>query len=132
MDAKGVPNVIIAEDDSDVSGAMRAAFKMDGFVPHQASTAEECLGKVRELGNMLDAIVMNGRIASDRGKMLIVNIKNINRKVKIFVLAERFEEESKTRVLDYGADEFTTKPLSINTLIEKVNMLLIASSPPKS
>jgi DNA-binding response OmpR family regulator len=105
---------------------------MEGYMPHQAKTAEECLAKVKELGGKLDAIVIDGRLASDRGKMLIVNIRSMDRKAKIFVLAERFEVQNKTRVLDYGADEFTIKPLSINTLVSKVNMLLLQGTPEKA
>jgi DNA-binding response OmpR family regulator len=130
-DSRGVPHIIIAEEDEHVSFVTMAEFKLEGFMPHKAPTAESCLEKVRELGNVLDVILINGKLASDRGAMLIVNIRRINREVKIFVLAERFEEEYKTRVLDYGADEFAIKPLSINTLAEKVDMLLIAGSPKK-
>jgi DNA-binding response OmpR family regulator len=53
-----------------------------------------------------------------------VNIKPINRNIKIFVVAERNEEENKTRVLDYCASEFMLKPLSLETMVEKVNTIL--------
>ena len=132
VDEKGVPNVIIAEEDLHVLTLMMGTSKMDGYLPHKAATAEECIAKTKELGDRLDAIVIDGRLASDRGKMLIVNIRNITRKAKIFVLAERYEEEHKTRVLDYGADEFTVKPLGIDTLVKKVSMLLVAGTPTKS
>ena len=71
---------------------------------------------------------MNGRMASDRMAMVIVNIRNLNRKIKIFVIAERYLNETKTRVLDYGASGFVLKPISINSVVEKVNMLLVQSA----
>jgi DNA-binding response OmpR family regulator len=40
--------------------------------------------------------------------MLIVKIRQVSSTIKIFALADN--ENDKTRVLDYGADEFTTKP----------------------
>ena len=132
VDSRGVPNIVIAEEDEHVSNLIMGTFKLEGFLPHQAKTADACLDKVKQLGDALDAIVINGQLASDRGKMLIVNVRNVNRHVKIFVLAERFEEQYKTRILDYGADEFTVKPISISTLIDKVNMLLIAGTPKKA
>jgi DNA-binding response OmpR family regulator len=55
--------------------------------------------------------------------MLIVNIKRINRNIKIFVVAER-NEENKTRVLDYCASKFVLKPLSLERMVEKVNTIL--------
>lgn len=131
-DGKGVPNIIVAEQDLHVSNLIMGTFKMEGFLPHQVMTAEDCLAKVKELGDKLDAIIIDGRLASDRGTMLIVNIRKMNSKAKIFVLAERFEEEHKTRVLDYGADEFTVKPLSIATLVSKISMLLLQGTPIKA
>jgi DNA-binding response OmpR family regulator len=38
------------------------------------------------------------------------------------VVAE--DETDKTRILDYGADEFMTKPIGIETIVYKMMMLL--------
>jgi len=38
------------------------------------------------------------------------------------VVAE--DETDKTRVLDYGADEFMTKPIGIETIVYKMMILL--------
>jgi hypothetical protein len=45
-------------------------------------------------------------MASDRTTMIIVSIKSLSHKIKIFVISERYWDETKTRVLDYGAGEF--------------------------
>jgi DNA-binding response OmpR family regulator len=70
-------------------------------------------------------ITVNGTIASDRSVMLILNVRRMNKKVKVFVLADRGLSEDKTRMIDYGADEFAVKPLSMQSLINKVNMKLL-------
>jgi DNA-binding response OmpR family regulator len=89
-----------------------------------------------ELGDTIDAITVNGKIASDRSVMLILNAKRMNRKVKVFVLADRGLSEDKIRMMDYGADEFAIKPLSMESLINKVNIKLLEvakeSTPPSS
>ena len=36
--------------------------------------------------------------------------------------------EAKTRIMDYGADEFAVKPMSMESLINKVNMKLLEKS----
>ncbi len=51
---------------------------------------------------------MDGKIAADRAAILIIKVKRINSNIRIMALAE--DENDKTRVLDYGADEFATKP----------------------
>ena len=45
-------------------------------------------------------LLLNGRIAADRGAMVIVKTKRINSDIKILAVAD--DEGDKTRVLDYG------------------------------
>ena len=43
VDEKGVPNVIIAEEDLHVLTLMMGTSKMDGYLPNKDSSAEECI-----------------------------------------------------------------------------------------
>ena len=119
------PNVIVCDNDPELNTFIRNFFKLDGYETHQALSAQECIDKLAELGDKIDAITVNGRIASDRSAMLILNVRRMNRKVKVFVLADRGLSEDKTRIMDYGADEFAVKPLSMQSLIDKVNLKLL-------
>ena len=80
------------------------------------------MNKLNQLEGKVDVICIDGKIAEDRGAMLIVKIKRINPDIKICVVAE--DETIKTRVLDYGADEFIAKPIGIETIVYKMMMLL--------
>lgn len=119
------PNVIVCDNDSELNSFIRNFFKLDGYETHQALSAKECIDKLAELGDTIDAITVNGKIASDRSAMLILNVRRMNKNVKVFVLADRGLSEDKTRIMDYGADEFTVKPLSMQSLINKVNLKLL-------
>lgn len=119
------PHVIVCNDDAELNLFMRNHFKLDGYETHQALSAQECIDKLAELGHKIDAITVNGKIASDRSTMLILNVKRMNRNVKVFVLADKGLSEDKTRIMDYGADEFAVKPLSMQSLIDKVNLKLL-------
>ena len=81
------------------------------------------MNKIKELEDKVDFIFIDGKIAADRGAVLIIKVKKINSDIKIVVLAD--EQNDKTRVLDYGADEFITRPISAESIIDKVNTLLI-------
>jgi DNA-binding response OmpR family regulator len=122
------PHVIVCDDDAELNLFMRNHFKLDGYETHQALSAQECIDKLAELGDKIDAITVNGTIASDRSVMLILNVKRMNRNVKVFVLADKGLSEDKTRIMDYGADEFAVKPLSMESLINKVNIQLIEAT----
>jgi DNA-binding response OmpR family regulator len=43
-------------------------------------------------------------------------------------LADRGLSEDKVRIMDYGADEFTVKPISMESLINKVNLQLLEAA----
>ena len=122
------PHVIVCDDDAELNLFIRNFFKLDGYETHQALSARECIDKIAKLGDTVDAIIVDGKIASDRSAMLILNVKRMNKKVKVVVLADRNLSEEKTRIMDYGADEFAVKPLSIESLIKKVNLTLLEAA----
>ena len=70
---------------------------------------------------------MDGKIAADRSAILIIKVKRINSNIRIMALAE--DENDKARVLDYGADEFATKPISAETIVDKVSGMLLTREP---
>jgi DNA-binding response OmpR family regulator len=85
------------------------------------------LNKVNELGGKVNIVFVDGKIAIDRGAMLIIKVKRVNPNIKIMVLAE--DETDKTRVLEYGADEFTVKPISAESIVDKVYSLSTIREP---
>ena len=117
-----IHTAIVVDDDRDVNLLLAAILKLKKFDVHKVFNAEECLDKLKELEAKVDVICINGKIAADRAAMLIVKIKRINPDIKICTVAE--DETHKTRVLDYGADEFMTKPIGIETIVDKIMILL--------
>ena len=125
------PHVIVCDDDPELNSFIRNFFKLDGYETHQALSAEECIDKLAELGDIFDAITVNGAVASDRSANFILNAKRTNKNVKVFVLADKGLSDDKIRMMDYGAGEFTVKPLSMETLINKVNSQLLEAAAAK-
>jgi DNA-binding response OmpR family regulator len=123
-----IPHVIVCDDDAELNSFIRCHFKLASYETHSALSAKECIDKVKQLGNKIDVITVDGKIASDRSLMLIVNLRRLNKNVKVFVLADRGLSEDKTRIMDYGADEFAVKPLSMESLINKINSRLLEAA----
>lgn len=119
-----IPKVIVLDDDEDIGLAIRAVLRLDGFEVWRTTSVEECLSRLEELRGKVDVIIINGSIASDRNAAIIVKIKSINPAIKILVIAERHQIETKIRIIDYGADEFVLKPLTLDSIANKVTMLL--------
>lgn len=117
------PRVIIVEDNQDVSMVLAALLTLKGAEAYKAHSAQECLDRLNELGGQVDAIGMNGSIAMQQGGLLISRIKEVNRGIKILAVAS--DDTSKAALLRLGADDFGKKPLSAETVVDKILLMLI-------
>ena len=113
---------LVVDDDRDVNIVLAGILKLKKFDVHKVYSAQECLEKLKDLEAKVDVICVNGKIAADRAATLILKVKRINSDIRIFVVAE--DETDKTRVLDYGADLFIAKPIGIETIADKIMILL--------
>ncbi|HKO66153.1 MAG TPA: response regulator [Candidatus Nitrosocosmicus sp.] len=114
--------IIIVTDNPDINIVLSGVFGLNGFKCFKCTTAEEAIAIFHENSEKVDSILIEGKIAADRSTMLIIKVKNKKPTVKIIVLADK--NSTKTRVLDYGADEFVLKPMSAESMTNKVITLL--------
>ena len=115
--------ILTADDNRDVNTLIAATLILKGYEVYKTYSADECLSKLEEFEGKVNVLLLNGKIAAERGTRVIVEAKRINPDIKILAIAE--DENEKTRVLDYGADGFTTKPISVETIVNKISALLV-------
>lgn len=113
---------MIVLENNDAVTNLAGLLWLKGYEVYKASTAEECLSNVSGLSDKMHVVIMSQQVALDGRAMLIVKLKRINVDTKILVLAD--EDTEKTKILDYGADEFTLKPISPENVADKLFMLL--------
>lgn len=116
------PRVFIVQENEDANLVLTGMLWLKGCEPYKFTNWKDCLEKLDEMERKVDVVILGGSIACDRNLMLIVNIKKINMNTKVLVIAD--EDSDKTRILGYGADEFTLKPMSPENVSDKVLMLL--------
>ena len=116
------PRVFIVQENEDANLVLTGILWLKGCEPFKFTNGKECLEKLNEMEGKVDVVIIGGNIASDRNLMLIINIKKINNNTKVLVIADEYSD--KTRILGYGADEFTLKPMSPENVGDKVLMLL--------
>ncbi len=116
------PTLLLALENEDSLSTMAGIMWLKGCNVHKAKTATECLEQIKKLDSRVDAVITSSEIALDRDSKLITNVKKMNINIKILVIGD--ENTDKTMILDYGADEFTLKPLSPENTADKVLMLL--------
>jgi DNA-binding NtrC family response regulator len=116
------PIVILSLEHEDSLSTMAGTLWLKGCNVYKTKSATECLEQIKDLESKVDVVITSSKIAVDREFMLIANIKKMDYNIKILVIGD--ENSDKTMILDYGADEFTLKPLSPENASDKILMLL--------
>ena len=120
-----MPLVLIVDEDKIVVNYLYALFKLSAYEVKMAFRATECLRFLEQFDpSGIDAVLIDGKIAEDKGAMVVSRIKQINRDTKILVLANN--DNPRNIILEYGADDFVIKPVNGETLLSKINMLIQA------
>jgi DNA-binding response OmpR family regulator len=115
------PCIVINVENEYSSVVLAGTLWMKGCDVYLANSPDECLKIIKDL-NRVDVVVIGAEYAMDRAAMLIVNIKKLSMDIKILAVGD--ESSDKTRIIDYGADEFTLKPMSMENVADKACMLI--------
>jgi DNA-binding response OmpR family regulator len=116
------PVLVLALGNEDASSAMAGILWLKGCNVYKAKSAADCLEQIKNLESKVDVVIASSEMAFDRDSMLIMNVKKMDFNIKILFIED--ENSDKTRILDYGADEFALKPMSPENTADKVLMLL--------
>ena len=116
------PRIFIVQDDDDANTVLSGILWLKGAEAFKVTRPEECIKKIKEVEGKVEVVILGGNMAADRNLMFIVNIKKINPNIKVLVIAD--EDSDKTRILGYGADEFSLKPISPENVADKLFMLI--------
>lgn len=120
-----MPSLLIVDEDKIVVNYLYALFKLSGYEVNMAFSSNECIKLIDQLDlSSMDAVLLDGKIAEDRGAMVVSRIKQLNKEIKILVVANN--DNPRNIILEYGADDFVIKPVSGETLLSKTNMLIQA------
>ena len=115
--------ILIVTDDIDINIVLSGVFALNGFKCFKCTSAEEALAALDKHVNEVDSMLIDGKIAADRGALIIVKSKTKKPSINIIVVAN--SDGAKTRVLDYGADDFMLKPVSAEVLTNRVITQLV-------
>ena len=117
------PRVMISIEDKDAMANIAGLLWFKGYEVYKSNSVEDCLSKINELKDRnMHVVIVSQQVALDSRAMLIVKVKRSNIDTKVLVIAD--EDNEKTKILDYGADEFTLKPISPENVADKLFMLL--------
>lgn len=118
--------ILIVEDDSDLSELIKIQLTDNDYEVEQAMNGRVALQKALE--NDYSLIILDIMLPEVDGFEICKSVRKDNQQVPILMLTAKAEEVDKVMGLDYGADDYLTKPFSIKELIARVKALLRRST----
>ena len=107
----------IIEDDISVKKLLEITFKEYGFNSISCESKKNAM--LMFLSHNPNLIIVDLGLPDGDGKEFIKEIREIS-KIPIIVLTARHDEKEIVAALDAGADDYITKPFSVNELLARI------------
>jgi DNA-binding response OmpR family regulator len=119
-------NILIVEDEPDMVLGLRDNFELEGYKVSVARDGEEGLKKA--LDEKPDLVVLDLMLPKMSGLDVCRNLRRSSFTAPILMLTARGQELDKVLGLEVGADDYITKPFSLNELLARVRAHLRRAS----
>lgn len=110
-------SVLVVEDDAAVRRLIATALAMHGYHVEVAATGEAAILEAASHGP--DLVLLDLGLPDVDGIVVIKKLRSWSN-VPIIVISARIEETDKIEALDTGADDYLTKPFSVEELLARV------------
>ncbi len=118
--------VLIVEDDKKVGAFLYKAFHEEGFVVDHARTKQEAMTQASALS--YDLLVLDWMLPDGDGLSLCRVLRQNGVATPILMLTARAETAEKVLALDAGADDYMTKPFSLEELLARARAVIRRAS----
>ncbi len=109
--------ILVVDDEPQIRRVMKTALASTGYEAFEARTGEEALERLRE--HNPDLILLDLNMPGIGGMTACREIRAVS-DVAIIVLSVRDSEKDKIAALDAGADDYLTKPFSVDELMARI------------
>jgi two-component system KDP operon response regulator KdpE len=124
-----VTKILIVDDEPQITRVLRTALSTQGYSLRVAADGVEGMAAVNEWKP--DLVITDVSMPQMDGVELCREIRAIS-EIPILVLSVRNHDRMKIEALDAGADDYVTKPFSIQELLARVRAQLRRSTAPTS
>ena len=115
------PQILVVEDDTAVGNLITTTLETQNYLFHRAKTGACAL--MDALSYRPDVILLDLGLPDMDGVTLIQKIRSWSN-LPIIVISARSEDSDKVSALDAGADDYLTKPFSVEELLARLRVAL--------
>ena len=114
--------VLVVEDEEGIARFLKAGLESEYFAVDVAEDGER--GSYLERTNDYDIIILDNMLPGKNGAEVCDDIRKSGRNTPIIMLSARAEMSIKVELLNKGADDYLTKPFSLEELLARIRALL--------
>jgi two-component system KDP operon response regulator KdpE len=113
--------VLVIDDEPPIRKLLRMGLSTQGYQVIDAPNARKAL---ELMAQKPDLVILDLGLPDMQGMDLLRALREQNEAVPIVVLSSRADETAKVQALDFGADDYVTKPFGINELLARIRAAL--------
>ncbi|WP_337841814.1 response regulator [Rheinheimera sp.] len=113
--------ILIIDDEAQIRKMLRIALKSVGYEVIEAETAE--VGLAALVRQQPELVILDLGLPDGDGQQLLAEIRTFSQ-VPVMVLSVRQSDTDKVKALDHGAQDYVTKPFSMEELLARVRAQL--------
>ena len=121
-------NILVVDDEAQITRVLKTALSSLGYGTRVAGDGDEAVQIMKDWSP--DLVITDLRMPNMDGLDLCRYIRKKSR-IPVIVLSVKGEEREKVRALDCGADDYVTKPFSMNELLARVRAALRRAATPE-
>jgi two-component system, OmpR family, KDP operon response regulator KdpE len=118
-------NILVVDDEPQITRVLKTTLSSQGYGVRSAGDGQQALDEMKSWPP--DLIITDLRMPTMDGLELCRRVRKDSR-IPIIVLSVKGEEMIKVEALDAGADDYITKPFSVNELLARVRAALRRST----
>jgi two-component system, OmpR family, alkaline phosphatase synthesis response regulator PhoP len=119
--------ILVVEDDEDMLFGVRHNLEYEGYRTAAATTGRDALQKVAKLAP--DLVILDVMLPEMNGFDVLRELRVTHARLPVILLTSKSLESDKLQGFQLGADDYVTKPFSIQELLARVQAVLKRSAP---
>lgn len=114
--------ILVVDDEPKILEALEAYLENSGYQVFMATNGEKALQLFGRVNPSL--IILDVMLPDLSGEEICKQIRKQGSKAPVIMLTAKVDEDFKVKCLDYGADDYVTKPFSPKELMGRVRAIL--------
>lgn len=120
------PRLLIVDDDPELRVFLRTELEIEGYASTEAASGKQALGLIR--AESWDLLLLDWTLPDFSGVEICRRLRGSDDQTPVLMLTARDDVRERVEALDAGADDYLTKPFSIEELLARVRARLRSAS----